>query len=321
MTEPIEVEVAKRKDRCGNCGMSREDHPVAICTHFVSAYRLPARVEPVSICDIRREFPASCVPPVILDEHLRRVEEPSTSIINKAHAIYDEFVLGTTPIPSATGDEIAATGLLDGKYPVEIRKDMDAKLIRVGVEAGSYLMLKHGSNATPERGEDVKLLVPLSKERITPEIRLMASRAILSHKEDGAFSLTAHLYAAYTIIREQELLAALKENALIASHSLYARRSFHNLQRCNQFFERCENPVCQPFAPLACIDSSEQPLEVPGDRAKIERILELEAVLALRDEEIARLECQLAEMKAEFIDQLHRDEQTQQDIKEVLGEK
>lgn len=66
----------------------------------------------------------------------------------------------------------------------------------------------------------------------------------------------------------------------------------------------------------------EQVSGLAGRTMHAEQLLEkAEAALALRDEEIVRLECQLAEMKAEFIDQLHRDEQTQQNIKEVLGEK
>lgn len=89
----------------------------------------------------------------------------------------------------------------------------------------------------------------------------------------------------YEFLREQ-LLAALKENARLSSESLYARRSFHNLQRCNQFFERCENPVCRPLAPLACYSSMEQPREIPGDRAKLERISDLEATLALMKDEL-----------------------------------
>jgi hypothetical protein len=57
---------------------------------------------------------------------------------------------------------------------------------------------------------DVSMLVPLSRDRITPEIRLMASRCILSSDDKGgSFSPDAHKYAAYTIIRERELQDAL----------------------------------------------------------------------------------------------------------------
>lgn len=52
---------------------------------------------------------------------------------------------------------------------------------------------------------------PLSLDQITPEIRLLASRCILADADSGQFSRDAHKYAAYTIIRERQLLAALAE--------------------------------------------------------------------------------------------------------------
>jgi hypothetical protein len=57
---------------------------------------------------------------------------------------------------------------------------------------------------------ELSSIVPLSRDQITPEIRLMASRCILSSdgKTIGGFSEDAHKYAAYTIIREQQLLQA-----------------------------------------------------------------------------------------------------------------
>ncbi len=53
------------------------------------------------------------------------------------------------------------------------------------------------------------LIKPLSEDQITPEIRLQASRCIMGDPQDSAFSKSAHKYAAYTIIRENQLVAAL----------------------------------------------------------------------------------------------------------------
>jgi len=48
-------------------------------------------------------------------------------------------------------------------------------------------------------------VIPLSDDQITPEIRLLASRCILGDPK------SAHKYAAYSIIRERQLCAAISE--------------------------------------------------------------------------------------------------------------
>lgn len=65
----------------------------------------------------------------------------------------------------------------------------------------------------------------------------------------------------------------------LSKRALIARRSFHNLNMCNQYFERCEHPTCNPDAPLAMLESSTFSA-IPGDRVKLDRIAELEAELA-----------------------------------------
>lgn len=111
----------------------------------MSASRLPAQTEePVSATDIRREFPASCEPPVILSEHLRRVEEPtrptcvncghSETSNTCAHCGFDPAIdilnlptveemkglldKSTAPIPNVTGDNGNSQGSCSCGYPI-----------------------------------------------------------------------------------------------------------------------------------------------------------------------------------------------------------
>jgi len=55
------------------------------------------------------------------------------------------------------------------------------------------------------------------------------------------------------------------------------RRAYHNVSAHNQFFERCEDPYCQPNPTLSCAFSTRSDTDMtPGDRAKVERIQDLE---------------------------------------------
>jgi hypothetical protein len=67
------------------------------------------------------------------------------------------------------------------------------------------------------------------------------------------------------------------------------RRAYHNASAHNQFFERCEDPYCNPNPPLAAAFSSAGDTSMtPGDRAKVEYIDTLE-------EKVARLEAPVSD--------------------------
>jgi hypothetical protein len=80
--------------------------------------------------------------------------------------------------------------------------------------------------------------------------------------------------------RETQLGDALRQ-------SLIARRAFHNLNGCNQYFERCENIVCNPVPTLACIDKSGSGA-IPGDRVKVEEIAQLKSEIQQMRELLAK---------------------------------
>lgn len=79
--------------------------------------------------------------------------------------------------------------------------------------------------------DPIELITPLSLNQITPEIRLLASRCIIGDGESGSFSKDAHKYAAYTIIRERQLLEAL---AKISQLEQQAEEAGREIERLNQ---------------------------------------------------------------------------------------
>jgi len=87
----------------------------------------------------------------------------------------------------------------------------------------------------------------------------------------------------------EELGAAESALATLTERELIARRTVHNLGQHNQYFERCEHPICNPIPTLVASFYRGDKQIVPGDRAKLAQILELQDANATQADEMTRL--------------------------------
>jgi hypothetical protein len=78
--------------------------------------------------------------------------------------------------------------------------------------------------------------------------------------------------------------------ANLEQQHLILRRKYHNSSQHNQWFERCEDPYCNPKPTLSCaFGPSADTSIMPGDFAKVQQIEALEQKLATANRVIGLL--------------------------------